>query len=54
MEEMVQNMLEYKSKIDQLKQEKSSLSITYEVINYARIQRGRRGPDPPTWKITKI
>ncbi|XP_067685563.1 serine-rich adhesin for platelets-like isoform X2 [Haliotis asinina] len=30
MEEMVRNMLQYKSKIDQLKQEKSNLSITYE------------------------
>ncbi|XP_060068750.1 uncharacterized protein LOC132548870 [Ylistrum balloti] len=30
MEETVRNMMQYKSKIDQLKQEKSSLSITYE------------------------
>ena len=32
MEEMVQSMQQYKSKIDQLKQEKSSLSVTYEVM----------------------
>lgn len=31
MEETVRNMMEYKSKIDQLKQEKSSLLLTYEV-----------------------
>ncbi|KAL5005740.1 hypothetical protein ScPMuIL_016898 [Solemya velum] len=30
MEETVRNMMEYKSKIDQLKQEKSSLLLTYE------------------------
>ncbi|XP_069108429.1 serine-rich adhesin for platelets-like isoform X3 [Argopecten irradians] len=30
MEETVRNMMQYKSKIDQLKQEKSSLSVTYE------------------------
>ncbi|KAK3082761.1 hypothetical protein FSP39_004607 [Pinctada imbricata] len=30
MEEMVTNMMQYKTKIDQLKQEKSSLSVTYE------------------------
>ena len=33
MEEMVQSMQQYKSKIDQLKQEKSSLSVTYEVMD---------------------
>ena len=31
MEDSVRDMLQYKSKIDQLKQEKSSLSVTYEV-----------------------
>lgn len=31
MEEMVKSMMQYKTKIEQLKQEKSSLSITYEV-----------------------
>lgn len=31
MEEVVQNMMQYKTKIDQLKQEKSSLAVTYEV-----------------------
>nr|KAG5714787.1 hypothetical protein BaRGS_000275 [Batillaria attramentaria] len=30
MEEMVRDMLQYKSKIDQLKQEKSNLAVTYE------------------------
>ncbi|XP_064598006.1 uncharacterized protein LOC135464511 [Liolophura sinensis] len=30
MEEVVQNMMQYKTKIDQLKQEKSSLAVTYE------------------------
>lgn len=31
MEEMVQEMLQYKTKIDQLKQEKTNLTVTYEV-----------------------
>lgn len=31
MEETVRNMMEYKTKIDQLKQEKSNLALTYEV-----------------------
>ena len=33
MEGMVNEMIQYKSKIDQLKQEKSSLSTTYEVYS---------------------
>ena len=31
MEEMVRDMMQYKIKIDQLKQEKASLAVTYEV-----------------------
>lgn len=33
MEGLVHDMVQYKSKIDQLKQEKCSLSVTYEVLS---------------------